>query len=95
MACLNTYCFIATRSDDINELYAQLKPKNEKMAALQKDVLVLNMLLDGTLPDDMKQQGIHFFVQQGFFFYLIYLLIAIFCKIIARITKQSGLIYAG
>ena len=64
MACLNTYCFIATRSDDINELYAQLKPKNEKMAALQKDVLVLNMLLDGTLPDDMKQQGIHFFELQ-------------------------------
>ena len=68
MACLNTYCFIATRSDDISELYAQLKPKNEKMTALQKDILVLNMLLDGTLPDDMKQQGIRFFVQQGLFF---------------------------
>ena len=39
-------------------LQEKLKKKREEMRMVEKDMTVLSMLIDGTLPDDMKQQGI-------------------------------------
>ena len=34
-----------------------MKKANEEMVTVDKDITVLSMLIDGTLPDDMKQQS--------------------------------------
>ncbi|XP_057300384.1 early endosome antigen 1-like [Hydractinia symbiolongicarpus] len=43
--------------DDIKDFLEQLKTKNENISNIDKDIIVLSMLLDGTLPDDMKQES--------------------------------------
>jgi len=35
----------------------QLKKKQEELRMVEKDITVLSMLINGTLPDDMKQSG--------------------------------------
>ena len=45
------------RNESIAEAYDKLKKKQEEMTMINKDIIVLSMLMDGTLPDDMKQQG--------------------------------------
>lgn len=34
-----------------------MEKAKEELVAIDKDITVLSMLIDGTLPDDMKKQG--------------------------------------
>ena len=43
------------RPDDINDMMSEIQSNHEQLEALRKNMTVMNMLLDGTLPDDMKQ----------------------------------------
>ena len=43
------------RPDDITDIEKQIMSGQEQLEALRKNMTVMNMLLDGTLPDDMKQ----------------------------------------
>ena len=45
------------RTEEIEGGLEELKTKEEILQVIDKDVVVMNMLLDGSLPDDMKQDG--------------------------------------
>lgn len=62
-ACLLlSFCFHYCRPDDIQSAYGEMKQIREELLNVEKDITVLSMLIDGTLPDDMKQQGIKVFL---------------------------------
>uniref|UniRef100_A0A7M5X8X7 Kinesin motor domain-containing protein n=1 Tax=Clytia hemisphaerica TaxID=252671 RepID=A0A7M5X8X7_9CNID len=44
------------RDENVIALHEKLRKKREEMRMVERDITVLSMLIDGTLPDDMKQQ---------------------------------------
>ena len=52
-----TLHILILRTEEIEGGLEELKTKEEILQVIDKDVVVMNMLLDGSLPDDMKQDG--------------------------------------